>query len=108
MIRVIDGKRYNTETADKIADWDNGCYTSDFGYYDEELYRTKNGAWFLVRSGGPMTCMAVSVGSNCRTGSSDLSPMSDNDALEWLQDHSGESDAVAAIEKYFADAIQDA
>lgn len=43
MIKVIDGKRYNTETADCIATTFYGREPSEYDYYEEDLYRTKKG-----------------------------------------------------------------
>ena len=40
MKRIINGKSYNTETAEELARGDNGLY-GDFGYCRESLYRTK-------------------------------------------------------------------
>ena len=31
-IKIVDGKRYNTETADLIAEWDNEYYPGDLKY----------------------------------------------------------------------------
>lgn len=41
MKRIIDGKKYDTETAACIATWDNGYYGNDFKRCEESLYRTK-------------------------------------------------------------------
>ena len=108
MIMVIDGKRYNTETSEMVYRWMNGCFYGDFRFRLKNLYRTRNGAWFIYHEGGAMTDMAISVGSNGRGGSSKIEPVSKEDAFGFLQAHSDESDALEAIEKYFADSIQDA
>ncbi len=44
MKRIINGERYDTETAE--VDWDNGYYGGDFKRCEETLSRTKKGAWF--------------------------------------------------------------
>lgn len=104
MKRIIDGKRYDTETATLVHEWDNGRYASDFSYRSKDLYRTLRGSWFILHAGGAMTGMAVAVGSNGRGGSSAIEPVSPIDALRFLESHRGEE----AIEKYFDDQLEDA
>ncbi|WP_347273236.1 hypothetical protein [Candidatus Kuenenia sp.] len=68
MKKVIDGKIYNTETAELLHAWSNGKYTSDFGYIKESLYRTKKGAYFIAGEGGAKTGYARACGSNSVCG----------------------------------------
>jgi hypothetical protein len=51
-----------------------------------------------------MTDMAVSCGDNSYSGSEDIEPISEKDALRFLESHDG----IKAIEKYFADQIEEA
>ena len=51
MIRIIDGTRYNTDTAVLVGRYDSGNPASAFSY-TEELYLTRKGAWFLAGRGG--------------------------------------------------------
>lgn len=85
-----------------------GRYPGDFKRREKTLYRTSKGAWFLHHVGGAMTDMAVSVGNNGYGGSEDIEPIDEDDAFGFLQAHSDESDAVAAIEEYFNDHVEDA
>jgi hypothetical protein len=103
MIKIIDGKRYNTETAELIFKWTNGMVGS-FKYREKELYRTKNGNWFLYHYGGPMTDMAIPTGLNEWSGSEDIEPVDENEVFDFLQKYNG----YEALEKYFPDMIQDA
>ena len=48
----IDGKRYNINTAEFIASWDNDLPYMDFGYLKETLYRKRTGEFFLYGEGG--------------------------------------------------------
>jgi hypothetical protein len=41
--RIIDGKRYNTETAERVAYYNNGLGSGDFHVFEEYLYRTPRG-----------------------------------------------------------------
>jgi hypothetical protein len=51
-----------------------------------------------------MTDMAISVGSNSYGGSEDIEPISEKDALRFLESHDGAEEAL----KYFADQIEEA
>jgi len=97
MKRIINGKRYDEDTATKIASYDNGCSSGDFNSLSETLYHTKAGAFFLAGSGGAMTGYATLLqgGKTCGSGSA-ISPMSDVEAFEWLELHD-ESDAIEAL-----------
>jgi len=108
MIQIIDGKRYNTETAQRVYAYDNGKPYSDFKHRSKDLYLTKNGAWFIHHEGGALTDMAVSVGSNCMGGSESIEPLTPDDAYAFLEAHSDCTDALKAMEKYFASKIVDA
>lgn len=104
MKKIIDGKRYDTTTATLVHDWDNGQWDSDFHFRSKALYRTPRGNWFIMHTGGAMTDMARSVGSNSYGGSSDIEPVSATDAFRFLVSHGG----VEAAERYFPDQIEDA
>jgi len=108
MIKVIEGKRYNTEKATEVYGYWNGVGYGDFRYRCKTLYITQNGAWFLHHVGGALTDMAVSVGNNGTGGSEDIEPIDAGDAFGFLQAHSDESDAAGAIDKYLADRVVDA
>ena len=69
MIKVIDGKRYSTETAALVYEYWNLLGPTDFRFRTKDLYRTDKGVWFIHHQGGPMTDMAVNVGSGSRGGS---------------------------------------
>ena len=102
MKKIINRKIYNTETAEEVASWSNGMPGSEFGSYAEALFLTRKGTWFLWGEGGPMTKYAECVGDN-RSGGEDLVVLSPEDACSWLED----KQALAAIQKYFGDVIED-
>jgi hypothetical protein len=104
MKAIIDGKRYDTETAECVASWSNGLGPRDFKHCDEGLYRTKAGSWFLRGSGGPLSSWSKPYGNNGSQGGEGIRPLGADEALEWLERH-GENDA---IEEHFADKVQDA
>jgi hypothetical protein len=102
--KIIDGKRYNTETATEIANWSNGLGYSDFRFVEESLYRTQKGVFFLVGKGGALSTYAQSCGNNSTCGGSEWKVLSDEEAFEWLQYR----DQTEQLERLFADKIQDA
>lgn len=47
MKKIINGILYNTETAEELAEWDNGLPPYDLDSEIEILYQKKNGQMFL-------------------------------------------------------------
>jgi hypothetical protein len=102
MKKIINGKIYDTEKAECIAeDWYSN--PSDFRHTFKELYVTKKGNYFFYAGGGPLTEWAVSLGNNTTGGSSDLIPTTEEEAREFIT----KVDPDLAIEK-FPDAFQEA
>jgi hypothetical protein len=116
MIRIINEKRYNTDTARLIAGTKCSLITrilrtgssffnkGDFSYLSEDLYRTRKGAWFLHGSGGPMTRYVVEIGNNTSSGGSEIIPMTEDQAFSWLTAARDNK----ALETFFSDRIEDA
>ena len=104
MKAILGGKRYNTETATKVAA-DSYSHPGDLGYWCEEIYHTRKGNWFLVGEGGAMSHYARRVGQNEVGGGSAITPLTQEGALAWLEVHTPDADA---FEKYFADILEDA
>ena len=94
MKKIIEGKVYNTETADQIASYDNDCSSSDFGYVSEELYRTKKGHWFVAGEGGAMTSYARACGNNSYCGGERITPLTNAEAREWCEDNDVSADII--------------
>ena len=86
MNKIINGKKYSTDTAKCVACWENGYGHGDFQYAEEQLYRKKTGEFFLYGEGGPMSGYAESYG-NETYGSEKIIPLSDDEAREWAEDH---------------------
>ncbi len=104
MKKVVDGKLYNTETAELVHEWSNGRFCSDFRYRSKDLYRTKKGNWFMYHEGGARTDMGRECGSNSTCGSADIEPLSEKDTKGFLETHGG----ADVLLKYFADQIEEA
>jgi len=105
MKKVIDGKLYNTETAEEIGSY-SYSHSTDFNYVEETLYRTKKGAFFTVGEGGPMSKYSRSLGNNSTGGSSDIfTALSISEALEWCEENDVDAEIIA---QYFEDKIEEA
>ena len=78
MKKIIEGKAYNTETAEEIGNHYNHKSYSDFDLIDMTLYRTKKGAFFMVQNNG------------CRAGGDDFYVVSEEDAREWVEEYANE------------------
>lgn len=103
MKKIVNGKRYNTETAEYIANWSNGYNPGDFNYCDEDLHKTKKGAYFIFGKGGPLSDYAVSCGTGS-CGSEDIRVLNDDQAYEWLE----RTGNTKALESEFPDRVEDA
>lgn len=98
MKRIINGKIYNTETAERIGSYSRSN-PSDFSYIDESLYRTKKGRFFIAGEGGAMTRYAESGSDGTWWGASGICVLDDGEALDWCESRGIDPDIV---EQYFA------
>ena len=103
MKHIVNSKRYDTEAATFVAEHFNGYGRNDFKFLRERLYVTKNGNWFLHGEGGPFTEYADSYG-NSKSEGERIKEFTPEQALGWLTSHN----QTEAIEKYFADRIEEA
>ena len=87
MRKIINGRTYNTQTAERVGEWSNGHYTSEFYYCGENLHRKRTGEYFLHGRGGPMSPYARSIGQNSWTGSEEIVPLTEAEAREWAEQH---------------------
>lgn len=98
MKKIINGKRYDTDTATHIANASSNCGKSDFGWFDEDLYKTPRGRFFLAGEGHAMTRWATPLSGNGRGPGSGIIPLSQEEAREWCERYDVDTDV---IEKYF-------
>ncbi len=78
MKKIIDGKVYNTETAECIADENKSLH--NFYSTSEALYRTKKGAWFLYGESSAGGKYGRSDG-NTSYGGSDIIALEEKEVL---------------------------
>jgi hypothetical protein len=103
MKATIDAKTYNTETATLVAQAGYPGSRTDFRNWDEWLYRTTKGVYFLCGDGGPMSKYAEQFGNESHSGCK-IVPMGEAEALAWCEKHGCEN----AIEGYFAHLVEEA
>ena len=104
MREILNGLRYDTEKAELIGEA-SYSYPGDFHHFVAGLYRTpRSGRYFLAGEGGPMSRFAQSTGLNEWSGSSDIIPMNEADALEWAERYL----TAEEIERGFGATIEDA
>jgi hypothetical protein len=58
MKRIIEGKLYNTETAEKLCELSCTYNRGDFGWHCTHLYRTRKSAFFLAGEGNARSMWA--------------------------------------------------
>jgi hypothetical protein len=104
MKKIIDGKRYDTETAQELAAWSNDYSCRDFHWCCETLYKTRKGAYFVHGEGGAMSPWSRSCGDNSWSGGEGTDLLTAEDARLWLE----EKGLTQALERWFADSIEDA
>lgn len=86
MKKIIDGRRYDTDTARALASTDYSSVT-DYNYWEETLYRKNTGEFFLYGKGGPASKYAESVGQNQWTGGSKIIPLTLEAAQKWAEQY---------------------
>lgn len=87
MKKIIGGKVYDTETAKKLAWWQNMPDVRDFHQVTERLYRKKTGEFFLHGEGGPLTQYAQETGTNSWSGGERIMPLTFAEAKAWAEEH---------------------
>ena len=87
MKKIIDGRKYDTETAVALATYSDGKGWRDFSHFEETLYRKKTGEFFLHGSGGPMTKYSRSRGQNEWSGGDEIIPLKFEAARKWAEEH---------------------
>lgn len=84
MKKSINGKVYNTETADFIGEYSNNLGRRDFRYRIEGLYKTHKGAFFLHGEGGAMTEWGRSC-ADLRCEGESIRVLTPEEALDWCE-----------------------
>tara|TARA_R100001463_G_scaffold135626_1_gene199226 strand:- start:206 stop:544 length:339 start_codon:yes stop_codon:yes gene_type:complete len=87
VIKVIDGRRYNTATATEVASYENDCFQGDCYHLSETLFMTPKGNYFIAGFGGAFSKYARRVDQHARIGGDGLEPMTFQEAFAWAEEH---------------------
>ena len=103
MKKIINGKKYDTDTAKELGYYTNGEYTNDLYYYCETLYRKKTGEFFLHGDGNSGTKYATALGNNSWAGGEEIIPLTYEAAQKWAEDCL----SADAYEEIFGEIVED-
>lgn len=84
MNKIINGKRYDTDTAKFIGHAERS-HPRDINYWAEDLYLKKTGEFFIHGVGGANTRYAQPAEQNWRSGGEKIRPLSLKEAQEWAE-----------------------
>ena len=87
MKQIINGKRYDTDTAKEIGRGYSSVGSRDFHWWKEILYQKRTGEFFLYGEGGPASKYSKAVGLNEWTGSSRIMPLDVEKARAWAEEY---------------------
>lgn len=105
MKAIIDGKRYDTATAIKLASASSNVGRSDFGYWSDELYQTpRSKVFFLAGEGHARSHYAKNLGGGSWGAGEKITPMTRAEAMAWAERNLSADE----VEEIFAEDIQDA
>lgn len=97
MKRIINGKKYDTETATKVCDYEYS-HCGDFNWCYEVLYKKKTGEFFIYGKGGPLSSYSRTEGGTSY-GSSEITPITLNEAKKFAEENA----SVEIYEEYFGE-----
>ena len=103
MKKIINQKRYDTETAKNCGSWENTPFVSDFNWYQETLYQKKTGEFFIHGEGHAASKYAESIGNNIWSGGEKLIPLDYETAREWAE----ENLSADTYESIFGEVMED-
>ena len=87
MKKVINGKLYDTEKAQRLASWENIQDVRSFSHMEETLYRKRTGEYFLHGEGEARTRYARQYESNMWGHGEEIVPLTVQAAQEWAEEH---------------------
>lgn len=85
MRKIIDGRKYDTDTAQELAEWKDG-WPRDNTRVRETLYRKRTGEYFLLGEGGPDSRYARQVELALFSEGWRIMPLTFEQARQWAED----------------------
>jgi len=96
MRKVINGKTYDTKTAERLCDGSNDLTCNDFGELTEHLYRSPYGQYFVAGSGGAMSKYGRTCGNNSWGWGEGIKLVTASEAKRYLEEH-GSAEEFEAV-----------
>lgn len=96
MNKVINKKRYDTDSAACVCENWNGLPPSNCDYFRETLYVKRTGEYFLYYAGGALSQYSKTDGAN-RWGIDGIKPLTNSEAMSFCQQYAD----ADTYEKYF-------
>lgn len=87
MVKIINGKKYSTETAERVGFYSNSPDRNDFHWEEENLFKKRTGEFFLFCEGGPASIYCTWIDSRNRTSGDKIIPLTFEEAREWAEEH---------------------
>ena len=86
MKKIINGKVYDTATAQCVGEWSNPYNRRDFNWVEETLYRKRTGEFFIYGEGGPRSQYAKEIGTRQWSSGERIMPLTWDEAREWAEE----------------------
>ena len=86
MKKIINGKKYDTDTAECVGHDSFGC-RGDFRYWFEQLYQKQTGEFFIYGEGGPFTKYGKTCTDSAKAFGENIYPLTIVEAQEWVERH---------------------
>lgn len=86
MKKIINGKMYDTETAEVKGEYTSRYSVSDFKYFKEILYQKKTGEFFLYGEGGGLSPYKEVVEDHGATYGEKIILLSEDEAKKWAEE----------------------
>lgn len=99
MKKIVDGLLYDTDVSTRLGKWSFGSGMNDFNFIAEELFRSPHGRYFIAGRGGAHTKYAEEIDTNSTCGGSDIVPVDEDEARNWMETHAAADDYIAAFGK---------
>ena len=97
MKKIINGKAYDTDTAQKLGTWWSSSDVRDWHHVEETLYRKRTGEHFLHGYGGPMSKYARAEGQNSWASGERIMPLTYDEARAGAEEHLDADEYEAAF-----------
>ncbi len=86
MKKIINGKVYDTATAQCVGEWSNGYTRRVPMWHEESLFRKRTGEFFIFGEGGPRSQYAKEVGVRQWSSGERIMPLTWVEAREWAEE----------------------